>query len=71
MSEPGTRPGGPGRPPEVDAISVNGLAFARRFPDPLPRIPLLAPASALGLLRRLDDLFAGFGLAGTTDRSAR
>jgi ribonuclease BN (tRNA processing enzyme) len=40
------------------AADVIGLAYARRFPDPLPRIPLLAPASALGVLGRLDDLFA-------------
>lgn len=40
------------------AADVIGLAYARRFPDPLPRIPLLAPASALAVLRRLDDLFA-------------
>jgi ribonuclease BN (tRNA processing enzyme) len=40
------------------AADVIGLAYARRFPDPLPRIPLLAPASTLGVLRRLDDLFA-------------
>jgi ribonuclease BN (tRNA processing enzyme) len=37
---------------------VIGLAYARRFPEPLPRIPLLAPASALTVLRHLDDLFA-------------
>ena len=40
------------------AADIIGLAYARRFPDPLPRIPLLAPASALAVLRRLDDLFA-------------
>jgi ribonuclease BN (tRNA processing enzyme) len=40
------------------AADVIGLAYARRFPDPLPRIPLLAPASALSVLRRLDELFA-------------
>jgi ribonuclease BN (tRNA processing enzyme) len=40
------------------AADVIGLAYARRFPDPLPGIPLLAPASTLGVLRRLDDLFA-------------
>lgn len=40
------------------AADVIGLAYARRFPDPLPRIPLLAPAPTLGVLRRLDDLFA-------------
>ena len=39
-------------------ISHTGLAYARRFPDPLPHIPLLAPASALSVLSRLDDLFA-------------
>ena len=40
------------------AADVIGLAYARRFPDPLPRIPLLAPASTLAALRHLDDLFA-------------
>jgi ribonuclease BN (tRNA processing enzyme) len=40
------------------AADVIGLAYARRFPDPLPRIPLLAPASTLSVLRQLDDLFA-------------
>ena len=40
------------------ACDVIGLAFARRFPGPLPRIPLFAPASALSVIRRLDDLFA-------------
>lgn len=40
------------------AADLIGLAYARRFPDPLPRIPLLAPASTLSVLRRLDDLFA-------------
>jgi ribonuclease BN (tRNA processing enzyme) len=40
------------------AADVIGVAYARRFPDPLPRIPLLAPASTLGVMRRLDDLFA-------------
>ncbi|HTZ28929.1 MAG TPA: MBL fold metallo-hydrolase [Streptosporangiaceae bacterium] len=40
------------------AADVIGLAYARRFPEPLPRIPLLAPPSALTALRRLDDLFA-------------
>lgn len=40
------------------AADIIGLAYARRFPEPLPRIPLLAPASALAVLRRLDDLFA-------------
>ena len=40
------------------AADVIGLGYARRFPDPMPRIPLLAPASALAVLRRLDDLFA-------------
>ena len=40
------------------AADVIGLAYARRFPDPLPRIPLLAPASTLNVLRRLDELFA-------------
>lgn len=40
------------------AADVIGLAYARRFPDPLPRIPLLAPAPTLDVLRRLDDLFA-------------
>jgi ribonuclease BN (tRNA processing enzyme) len=40
------------------AADVIGLAYARRFPEPLPRIPLLAPPSALAVLQRLDDLFA-------------
>lgn len=40
------------------AADVIGLAYARRFPDPLPRIPLLAPPATLDVLRRLDDLFA-------------
>jgi ribonuclease BN (tRNA processing enzyme) len=40
------------------AADVIGLAYARRFPDPLPRIPLLAPASTLSVLHRLDGLFA-------------
>ena len=40
------------------AADIIGLAYARRFPDPLPRIPLLAPASALSVLCRLDELFA-------------
>jgi ribonuclease BN (tRNA processing enzyme) len=40
------------------AADVIGLAYARRFPEPLPRIPLLAPPSALAVLRHLDDLFA-------------
>jgi ribonuclease BN (tRNA processing enzyme) len=40
------------------ASDIIGLAYARRFPEPMPRIPLLAPASALTVLRRLDDLFA-------------
>lgn len=40
------------------SADVIGLAYAHRFPDPLPRIPLLAPASTLSVLRRLDDLFA-------------
>jgi ribonuclease BN (tRNA processing enzyme) len=40
------------------AADVIGLAYARRFPDPLPRIPLLAPGPTLHVLRRLDDLFA-------------
>jgi ribonuclease BN (tRNA processing enzyme) len=40
------------------AADVIGLGYAHRFPDPLPRIPLLAPASALSVLRRLDGLFA-------------
>jgi ribonuclease BN (tRNA processing enzyme) len=40
------------------AADLIGLAYARRFPDPMPRIPLLAPLSALDVLVRLDDLFA-------------
>ena len=40
------------------AADIIGLAYARRFPDPLPPIPLLAPASALNVLNRLDQLFA-------------
>ena len=40
------------------AADIIGLAYARRFPDPLPRIPLLAPASTLSVLSRLDELFA-------------
>ena len=40
------------------AADVIGLAYARRFPEPLPRIPLLAPARTLDVLHRLDDLFA-------------
>lgn len=40
------------------AADLIGLAYARRFPDPMPEIPLLAPLSALDVLHRLDDLFA-------------
>ena len=40
------------------ASDVIGLAYARRFPDPMAPIPLLAPSSTLWVLERLDDLFA-------------
>jgi ribonuclease BN (tRNA processing enzyme) len=40
------------------AADVIGLAYARRFPDPLDKIPLHAPAATLDMLDRLDDLFA-------------
>lgn len=40
------------------AADLIGLAYARRFPDPLDKIPLYAPAATLDVLARLDDLFA-------------
>jgi ribonuclease BN (tRNA processing enzyme) len=40
------------------AADVVGLAYARRFPEPLPSVPLYAPAATLDVLARLDGLFA-------------
>lgn len=40
------------------AADLIGLAYARRFPDPLDQIPLYAPPSTLDTLLKLDDLFA-------------
>lgn len=40
------------------AADIIGLAYARRFPDPMAKIPLLAPASTLQVLHHLDELFA-------------
>jgi ribonuclease BN (tRNA processing enzyme) len=40
------------------AADVVGLAYARRFPEPLDPVPLHAPAATLDVLARLDDLFA-------------
>lgn len=40
------------------AADVIGLAYARRFPDPLPTVPLYAPAATIDTLAALDDLFA-------------
>ncbi|HYZ53778.1 MAG TPA: MBL fold metallo-hydrolase [Streptosporangiaceae bacterium] len=40
------------------AADLIGLAYARRFPDPMAKIPLLAPDSTLEVLHHLDELFA-------------
>jgi ribonuclease BN (tRNA processing enzyme) len=54
---------------QLDAIAIThqhadhladliGLAYARRFPDPLPKIPLFALPATIATARALDDLFA-------------
>jgi ribonuclease BN (tRNA processing enzyme) len=40
------------------AADLIGLAYARRFPEPLRTIPVYAPAATLDVLARLDELFA-------------
>jgi ribonuclease BN (tRNA processing enzyme) len=54
---------------QIDAVLVThqhadhladliGLAYARRFPDPLPAVPFYAPAATLDAVAALDELFA-------------